>query len=164
MWLEFDDPRVIPRAPWSWGTDDRNLAQALEYAMKAAGVREELCTVVVGDREGIRREKYHWLTILEEMETLMGPKCNSCKEPSQPDGTSTLLSCGACKKVKYCSTACQKKDWKQHTIICKFYAKDPSVKALDYYTVFASQVPEAQQLAREIGLTLPGRGASQRLM
>jgi hypothetical protein len=30
----------------------------------------------------------------------------------------TLMKCGKCKKVKYCSAACQKADWKKHKMTC----------------------------------------------
>jgi len=31
----------------------------------------------------------------------------------------TTKRCGACKRIKYCSKACQKADWKKHKNICK---------------------------------------------
>lgn len=42
------------------------------------------------------------------------PNCHNChKETSKP------LRCGICKKVSYCSTACQKDDWQFHKRSCK---------------------------------------------
>lgn len=32
---------------------------------------------------------------------------------------SSLKQCGACRLVKYCSTSCQKSDWKAHKVSCK---------------------------------------------
>lgn len=42
-------------------------------------------------------------------------RCANCGEPGQP----TLLTCSACKKIKYCSKTCQKSHWKTHKIGCK---------------------------------------------
>lgn len=30
----------------------------------------------------------------------------------------TLMACACCKKARYCSQACQKKDWKNHKVVC----------------------------------------------
>jgi len=40
--------------------------------------------------------------------------CAMCGGPGQP----TLLVCGACKSVKYCSSKCQKANWKAHRPNC----------------------------------------------
>jgi len=43
-------------------------------------------------------------------------KCAACGGPGKPN----LLLCGKCKKVMYCSAACQSKDWKAlHKSRCK---------------------------------------------
>ncbi|QRV91842.1 MYND Zn-finger protein [Ceratobasidium sp. AG-Ba] len=34
-------------------------------------------------------------------------------------GKPNLMTCSGCKKAKYCSSACQKQDWKNHKKICK---------------------------------------------
>ncbi|KAK4500823.1 hypothetical protein PRZ48_009015 [Zasmidium cellare] len=44
-------------------------------------------------------------------------KCGSCGAETTADGK-PLLSCGKCKKAKYCSVACQKKEWKYHKQFC----------------------------------------------
>ncbi|TFK53888.1 hypothetical protein OE88DRAFT_1694901 [Heliocybe sulcata] len=41
-------------------------------------------------------------------------KCRSCGGVGKPD----LLVCGRCKGVKYCSSECQRKDWKGHKAVC----------------------------------------------
>jgi len=33
--------------------------------------------------------------------------------------TKNLKYCSGCKKIQYCSTSCQKNDWKKHKKICK---------------------------------------------
>ncbi|KDQ54531.1 hypothetical protein JAAARDRAFT_209254 [Jaapia argillacea MUCL 33604] len=42
-------------------------------------------------------------------------KCSVCRRRGKP----RLKTCTACKKVRYCSTECQKKDWKAHKPKCK---------------------------------------------
>ncbi|EPS39897.1 hypothetical protein H072_6313 [Dactylellina haptotyla CBS 200.50] len=42
--------------------------------------------------------------------------CAVCK--SRGDEDQKLMKCGRCKKVEYCSKACQTQDWKKHKIFC----------------------------------------------
>ncbi|KZT18725.1 hypothetical protein NEOLEDRAFT_1125105 [Neolentinus lepideus HHB14362 ss-1] len=42
-------------------------------------------------------------------------KCRSCGGSGKP----TLLVCGRCKGAKYCSTTCQRADWKAHKKACQ---------------------------------------------
>ncbi|KAI0642476.1 hypothetical protein C8Q79DRAFT_1002903 [Trametes meyenii] len=42
-------------------------------------------------------------------------KCSVCRGPGQPK----LKACTGCMKVRYCSQACQKKDWPRHKGQCK---------------------------------------------
>jgi hypothetical protein len=151
-----NDPRVTPRAPWSWGTGDDELAQALEQKLKAVGVRNELCEIKVGDQKSMEIEQEVWTQFLDRLIATAGPTCSKCE--NRPMGDRKLLFCGGCKKVEYCSRDCQKADWKEHKIVCKYFAKDPSIGALEYYHTAASLMPEAQVLARDIGLSLPGQG------
>ncbi|EIW80771.1 hypothetical protein CONPUDRAFT_125643 [Coniophora puteana RWD-64-598 SS2] len=44
-----------------------------------------------------------------------GESCAKCHGPGQP----SLLQCGRCKAVKYCSAQCQREDWKTHKQVCK---------------------------------------------
>ncbi|KAI1766156.1 hypothetical protein GGR53DRAFT_464728 [Hypoxylon sp. FL1150] len=44
--------------------------------------------------------------------------CATCGKAKKDDGT-LLFVCGRCKKVKYCSHACQKADWGVHKALCK---------------------------------------------
>lgn len=41
--------------------------------------------------------------------------CAGCGGPGKPK----LLVCGACKKISYCSSECQKEDWKKHKSVCR---------------------------------------------
>lgn len=44
-------------------------------------------------------------------------KCEVCRSKGKGDGG--LKTCSGCKKVRYCSDECQKKDWKAHKPKCK---------------------------------------------
>jgi hypothetical protein len=41
--------------------------------------------------------------------------CWGCESPGKPE----LLTCSQCKKAKYCSTVCQRQDWRAHKKDCK---------------------------------------------
>ena len=43
--------------------------------------------------------------------------CGGCGVGREPG--EELMQCGKCKKQKYCSAECQKKDWKEHKIFCR---------------------------------------------
>ncbi|KAL4262904.1 MUB1/samB family protein [Pleurotus pulmonarius] len=45
----------------------------------------------------------------------VGIRCGKCGGPGQP----SLLRCSKCKNIHYCSSSCQKSDWKLHKIVCK---------------------------------------------
>ncbi|EGO03813.1 hypothetical protein SERLA73DRAFT_119451 [Serpula lacrymans var. lacrymans S7.3] len=42
-------------------------------------------------------------------------RCFVCRGKGKPK----LKMCTVCKKVRYCSSECQKKDWKVHKLRCK---------------------------------------------
>ncbi|KAF2502343.1 hypothetical protein BU16DRAFT_554409 [Lophium mytilinum] len=44
--------------------------------------------------------------------------CAFCRKTTDEIGT-TLMRCGRCQNMKYCSKPCQKADWKRHKKICK---------------------------------------------
>lgn len=52
-------------------------------------------------------------------------KCENCKTEQEK-----LLNCGACKKVSYCSSDCQKDNWKTHKKKCSF--NKPKAKTEEY--------------------------------
>lgn len=43
--------------------------------------------------------------------------CGVCGEAEKVSG-GELLRCSRCKKVRYCSPECQKRDWKRHKVGC----------------------------------------------
>ena len=42
--------------------------------------------------------------------------CETCGKKEGPD--THLLKCSRCRSTVYCSTSCQKQDWKEHTKVC----------------------------------------------
>jgi MYND finger len=152
------DPHVTPRRPGSWGTRDKELAMALEEKLKAVGVCAELCMIKVGDEKDMAIEEEVWARVFDKVKLMVGPKCNQCRNP--PSGDEKIQVCSRCKTAQYCSRDCQKADWKEHKAVCKYLAKDPSIDPLDYYQNFAPHFPEAQELAHEIGLSLPRQGGN----
>ncbi len=126
-------------APWSWATNNSDLAKALEKKLKAVGVRSELCTVSVGPKADDDVADDVWKGFLASLFESMGVrdddssaaavpgsndavKCAGCKH-----GSSTfdhpLKKCAGCAMVQYCSKECQKRDWKYHKLTCKKMAE-----------------------------------------
>lgn len=104
-------------APWQWSTNDVELAKSMETKLKAVGVRKELCTVDVGNEteNGIATES--WFELLNSMAKMVA-SCGGCKKPGSTV-TNGLQRCSRCRSAWYCSTACQKADWKAHKKDCK---------------------------------------------
>eukprot|EP01001_Neometanema_parovale_P002581 NODE_131_length_3220_cov_11.999354_g122_i0.p1 GENE.NODE_131_length_3220_cov_11.999354_g122_i0~~NODE_131_length_3220_cov_11.999354_g122_i0.p1 ORF type:complete len:1048 (-),score=242.87 NODE_131_length_3220_cov_11.999354_g122_i0:77-3178(-) len=69
--------------------------------------------------------------------------CQACLEQEPTKGT--YLSCSACKVMKYCNAACQKKHWKIHKKSCTKVAPDKAwavvMPAENPHTYFAVQLP-----------------------
>ncbi|KAI0381176.1 hypothetical protein F5Y04DRAFT_289074 [Hypomontagnella monticulosa] len=86
-------------------------------------------------------------------------KCSNpiCKGHSAKD----LLLCSGCKQARYCSKDCQKQDRKDHKTFCQHISTNgASSKFLEpaaYHQKVAAYDPQADILARNIGLTLPSR-------
>lgn len=53
-----------------------------------------------------------------EWDTTEEKICLTCKARGGVEN-GQLLICTRCRKATYCSKSCQKKDWKQHKIICR---------------------------------------------
>jgi len=152
-------------APWSWGTNDGNLATALQERMKAVGVRKELCSIEFGNEKNIAIQQEAWVRFFGILEEKVKPKCANCGQGAK-DEAHGLMLCSSCRSVHYCSKVCQKADWKQHKALCTSRAKSAisteagsgrgssSAGALKYFQTIAPDMPEAQALAREIGLKL----------
>lgn len=57
------DPAIQPFSPWSWATEDAEMAAAVEEKLRLHGVKEELCRVGVCSAEdaGVLHEAYSGL-------------------------------------------------------------------------------------------------------
>lgn len=147
-----------PFAPWSWGTVNKELATALEGKLKSAGVRDELCKVSIDDEEKVKIGYESWTQLVGTLAAQAESGCSSCGKSSAAL-PHPLLVCGGCKKARYCSKDCQKQDWKIHKALCKMLSSSTSsLSPLDYYRKIAPSMPQAQQLATEIGLDFTNPG------
>jgi hypothetical protein len=46
------------------------------------------------------------------------------RKPGDPGAPATLKLCGGCQGVRYCSSECQRKDWKMgHKAVCQQHQK-----------------------------------------
>lgn len=157
-------------APWSWSTNDRKLAKALEKRLAELGVRDELCTVHAEPErfEGLASEMYsQWranfimtMSMDPVMRKMIPPE--AVGEDKQDDlyevcrkQSSSLKRCSKCKAVWYCSRERKAADWRSHKKICKNPDDPNNMGAFDYYHSVAHTVLEAQQLARWLVLTIP---------
>ena len=55
--------------------------------------------------------------IVHARATIMQHTCGCCNKKNKPE--ETFRKCSQCKTVRYCSTECQRKSWKQHKSVCK---------------------------------------------
>jgi transcriptional regulator of met regulon len=44
--------------------------------------------------------------------------CATCGLNEPTEGIVTILQCGDCRRTRYCTTTCQRKDWKKHRVLC----------------------------------------------
>ncbi|KAI9926370.1 hypothetical protein ASPWEDRAFT_176660 [Aspergillus wentii DTO 134E9] len=157
---------VKPTVPWTWGTNDVVLAKAVEDKLKSIGVREELCVVQTGNKEHEKISDECWSGFLSELTKQAGlPNPEAGKVCGRCKTGGSLKQCAKCKKEVYCSRECQTADWKQHKKICASLAggavssvSSSNLDAFAYYNNHAHKVPEAQELAKSLNLTLPTGG------
>ena len=62
--------------------------------------------------------------------------------------------CGGCGLVSYCSTSCQRKDWKQHKTLCKILSKLRGSKIHLFHNDPSAQPRVSQALAASLGREL----------
>ncbi|KAK4501902.1 hypothetical protein PRZ48_007711 [Zasmidium cellare] len=180
-----DADRGASWAPWSWATDDQEMATALEVKLREHGIPEELCTVSIctpAEKEIIGEA---WSSLVGTLMKVLGKdartkkasqqiqpgddsKCHECKK-SGSVLTEALKKCAACAKAWYCSQDCQNKNWKSHkpTCLANRPASNRAATAsssrnigsfqdmINYHTTVAHTVPEARGLAKSLNLSLP---------
>lgn len=174
-------PDISAFAPWTWATPDPELAKAIEKKLKEVGVKEELCTVQLGDKEQEHVSEETWTGLMDTLKGVVSSKddssgnatsslshstttCAKCKK-DRSTLPNPLKKCSRCEGPRYCSQDCQRADWKQHKKNCKpskpsqqastSTSQRKKVDAFQYYHKVAYKVPEAQSLARSLNLTLP---------
>lgn len=95
---------------------------------------------------------------------LLEQRCSACyslpaSEPSEGQGSTSAASklqrCSACKVVRYCSGACQRRDWPTHRDECK------ALKAMQQLHTFRSALRQQRQLDQRLaGLQARTQGGS----
>ncbi|KAF2640372.1 hypothetical protein P280DRAFT_480825 [Massarina eburnea CBS 473.64] len=85
-------------------------------------------------------------------------QCHSCNK-SRESLSSPLNKCAGCGKAWYCSKDCQKEDWKDHKPRCLKSRTASRLDGITHYNTVAYKIPQAQELAQTINLTLPTSSA-----
>ena len=49
--------------------------------------------------------------------------CATCGVNEPTEGVVTFVQCGGCRRTRYCTRTCQKKDWKKHRVLCEAIVK-----------------------------------------
>ncbi|KAF2213895.1 hypothetical protein CERZMDRAFT_95923 [Cercospora zeae-maydis SCOH1-5] len=116
--------------------DDMATALACAFFDPYANPRTSISSTKADAQPELFRERAEQLMALCAKEDAKAPKhgdevCGNCGAETRADG-SPLLTCGKCKKRRYCSTDCQKKEWKSHKKVCT-----ASTKADQRATFFA---------------------------
>lgn len=171
-------------APWTWATEDPELAKALEDCLSQHGFVNELWRVGIWSQvekdimDLMWSHTYRKLTALfdqggqsprPQLPVASGDstRCHGCGMSN--DGFSfPLKKCSACGKAWYHSQDCQRKHWKEHKPAClanrpaNTAAPESSTSggesmfgALAYFNTTARSSPEAQALMRTLYLGFP---------
>lgn len=123
-----------PFAPWTWATEDPQLAKAVEDHLKRCGVKHELCSVGVCSAKEKEVLEERWSSLYRTLLGTLGPaplpttplsaatpgdasRCHGCGL-SRDAFSDPLMRCSACGKAYYHSPACQRQHWKQHKPTC----------------------------------------------
>ncbi|KAJ3551211.1 hypothetical protein NM688_g4836 [Phlebia brevispora] len=85
-------------------------------------------------------------------------EAEGCTKVEQRD-VEKMKCCSGCKKIFYCSEACQTNDWKEHKRYCK--SKSHRVQQLDSQSIMEKlvagvQVMNGMMFGQSGGLTMPG--------
>lgn len=123
-----------PFAPWTWATEDPELAKALEDCLSQHGVVNELCQVGTCSEDDKSILEQAWSGVYQSMLNLIGRGAQPARSrPAISSGDTTrchgcgmsgesfsepLKKCSACGKAWYHSQDCQRKHWKEHKPAC----------------------------------------------
>lgn len=171
-----------PFAPWTWATEDPELAKALEACLSQHGVVEELCRVEECSEDEKNILEQAWSGLYRNLTGLLGrdtqparshppvnpgdaTRCHGCGVSGE-SFSEPLKKCSACGKAWYHSQDCQRRNWKEHKPTClaqrpknapasSTSAGGSKVDAHKYYNTTARSSPEAQALMRTLYLSFP---------
>lgn len=143
----------------------QSLAKTVGTIMVAANVRKALCRISFGDEENSNIEQEVWTAEQERLRLVATIGCRRCKR--LPQSGQTFSRCSGCKEVQYCSTDCQRDDWKEHKKFCQILriassetwsgttSTEAALDGLTYHTRNWATAPDVQALAKKMGLKLP---------
>lgn len=171
-------------APWTWATEDPELAKALENCLSQHGFVNELCRVGIFSRvekdilDLVWFPTYRKLTALHDqggqsprpqlpVASADITRCHGCGMSSK-SFSEPLEKCSACGKAWYHSQDCQRKHWKEHKPEClanrpanttaldsSTSGGDSMMDALVYFNTTARSSPEALALIRTLYISFP---------
>uniref|UniRef100_A0A915A688 MYND-type domain-containing protein n=1 Tax=Parascaris univalens TaxID=6257 RepID=A0A915A688_PARUN len=79
---------------------------------------------------------------------------NYCSYCLEPDRTTKLEKCAACKSIFYCSRSCQKADWPMHKVECKFSKISDDLVQSIICKIFINSFGLTSVFGKNIGIAL----------
>ncbi|XP_072493522.1 deformed epidermal autoregulatory factor 1 homolog isoform X4 [Notamacropus eugenii] len=95
----------------------QQLKTLFEQAKQASSYREAAAAQARGQAEAERKEQYQ-SQLFQPTEDVEGKAEIIIKQSCVNCGREAMNECTGCHKVNYCSTFCQRKDWKEHQHMC----------------------------------------------
>lgn len=171
-------------APWTWATEDSELAKALENCLSQHGFVNELCRVGIVSRVDKDILDLTWFPTYRMLTALFdqggqsprpqlpvasgdSTRCHGCGMSSE-SFSEPLKKCSACGKAWYHLRDCQRKHWKEHKPAClanrpanttapdsSTSGGDSMMDALVYFNTTARSSPEALALIRTLYISFP---------
>lgn len=153
---------IVPFKPWSWATEDIELARAIRAILRRHGVRRSLLySPILCSQDEKRILQDVWAILGHIMTDMMGPKdipgdvsrCYGCgmNADSVPE---PLLACEDCNKAFYHSPDCRIQHRNQHEPLCCAYRVINNTD-MDPHALIrnvSSMSPQAQFLLRSLHL------------
>ena len=75
--------------------------------------------------------------------TYLTDPCGLCGASEPIEGISTFLQCGGCRRKRYCTPKCGKKDWKKHRVLCQAIVTQNKKVLIQIKELIKSGTPEA---------------------
>ena len=75
--------------------------------------------------------------------TYLTDPCGLCGASEPTEGISTFLQCGGCRRKRYCTPKCGKKDWKKHRVLCQAIVTQNKKVLIQIKELIKSGTPEA---------------------